>query len=94
MLSHRYSKEIRARAIKMRFEDALTYKEIGEILGVSDRTVSSWCKKYVKKKESGDGIIKNEIEIENARLKSEVERLNKKIKILLNLIDMDTDHNR
>jgi len=94
MLSHRYSKEIRARGIKMRFEDGLTYKEIGEILGVSDRAVSSWCKKYVKEKESGDGIIKNEIEIENARLKSENWFLQKNIKILLNYIKVNTDHKR
>ncbi|MFJ7753053.1 transposase [Peribacillus muralis] len=93
-MSHRYSKEIRDRAIKMRFEDGLTYIEIGEKLGVSDRTVSSWCKNYVKEIESGDGIIKNEIEIENARLKSENLSLKKNNDILINHIEMITDHNR
>jgi transposase len=87
-----YPVSIKEQAIRMHFEDGLTYKEITNILGITDeQRVNKWCIKYRKEglsslQSQSKGRPHKNKRTEQENLNSEIARLKMENQLLRNFL--------
>jgi len=80
----KYSKELKADAIKLVLDQGYSCSETGRRLGIHSSNVSRWIREYRQDQEdiAEGGVSRRELEEENRRLRKENKRLEMEREIL------------
>lgn len=82
MSSKRYTPEFRAEAIKQITERGYSVAEVSKRLGVSTHSLYGWLRDAGVSRKAKQAKLYSELEVENARLKAELARVEEERSIL------------
>jgi transposase len=82
MSYQRYSEEFKSEAVKQVTERGYSISDVSKRLGISNKSLYAWLGRLRKSKDKRDGGDLDAVHRENARLKSELKRVEEERDIL------------